>query len=87
MLLSEMCGCRAGERKQLSKQVGDERKRRSSLGGTISPPTEFFCPISHCLMMEPVKILNTGVTINRASAQAWMRTREPLLYPACQLWP
>ena len=52
-------------------------QRRGSLGGPSPPPQEFFCPISHCLMMEPVKILNTGVTINRTSAQAWMRTREP----------
>ena len=54
-------------------------QRRGSLGGPSPPPPEFFCPISHCLMMEPVKILNTGVTINRTSAQAWMRTREPTL--------
>ncbi len=75
MLAEQQTGCRAGERKQLRRGAGGERSGRGSLGG---PPAEFFCPISHCLMMEPVKILNTGVTINRTSAQAWMRTREPL---------
>lgn len=69
--------CRAGERKQQRRQVALGAQRRGSLGGPSPPPPEFFCPISHCLMMEPVKILNTGVTINRTSAQAWMRTREP----------
>ncbi|CAL5228978.1 g12211 [Coccomyxa viridis] len=73
---SSMCFLSAGERKQLGKQAGGERRGRGSLGGPSPPPAEFFCPISHCLMMEPVKILNTGVTINRTSAQAWMRTRS-----------
>lgn len=67
----------ASERKRQQREVKVEGGRsRSSLSGQTPPPPEFFCPISHCLMMEPVKILNTGVTINRTSAQAWMRTRS-----------
>lgn len=45
-----------------------------SYSGNAPPPAEFFCPISHCLMTEPVTLLNTGITFNRTSIQAWMRT-------------
>ncbi|KAK9907505.1 hypothetical protein WJX75_004954 [Coccomyxa subellipsoidea] len=52
----------------------DVRRRRLSYTGSAPPPPEFFCPISHCLMTEPVTLLNTGITFNRTSIQAWMRT-------------
>ncbi len=55
-------------------EQNEKRRRRMSFGGVAPPPPEFFCPISHCLMTEPVTLLNTGITFNRTSMQAWMRT-------------
>lgn len=48
-------------------------KRRHSYAGPSAPPHEFFCPISRSLMTEPVKLMNTGVTLNRTSLQDWLR--------------
>ncbi|CAL8462934.1 g2468 [Coccomyxa elongata] len=56
------------------EEQNEKRRRRVSFGGVAPPPPEFFCPISHCLMTEPVTLLNTGITFNRTSMQAWMRT-------------
>lgn len=56
------------------EEKDEKRRRRLSYGGMAPPPPEFFCPISHCLMTEPVTLLNTGITFNRTSMQAWMRT-------------
>lgn len=67
--------------------VATETRRRLSYGGCTPPPPEFFCPISHCLMTEPVTLLNTGITFNRTSIQAWMRTGA-LSHPLpCPLTP
>ena len=46
------------------------------LAGLPAPPEEFICPLSQCLMTEPVTLINTGVTLQRSSAQKWFRTRE-----------
>ncbi|EIE27275.1 hypothetical protein COCSUDRAFT_55295 [Coccomyxa subellipsoidea C-169] len=67
----------------------DTRRRRMSYSGNAPPPAEFFCPISHCLMTEPVTLLNTGITFNRTSIQAWMRTGArtcPVLGQPLQGW-
>ena len=46
------------------------------LAGLPAPPEDFICPLSHCLMTEPVTLTNTGVTLQRSSAQKWFRTRK-----------
>ncbi|CAK0732154.1 hypothetical protein CVIRNUC_000092 [Coccomyxa viridis] len=46
------------------------------LAGLPAPPEEFICPLSQCLMTEPVTLINTGVTLQRSSAQKWFRTRS-----------
>ena len=46
--------------------------------GLPQPPDSLLCPVSRCLLTEPVTLLNTGVTLQRASAQKWYRTRERL---------
>ena len=46
------------------------------LAGLPAPPADFICPLSQCLMTEPVTLTNTGVTLQRSSAQKWFRTRE-----------
>ena len=46
------------------------------LAGLPAPPEDFVCPLSQCLMTEPVTLINTGVTLQRSSAQKWFRTRE-----------
>lgn len=58
-------------------------KRRHSYAGPSAPPREFFCPISRSLMTEPVKLMNTGVTLNRTSLQDWLRKGLPLCHPCC----
>lgn len=60
-----------------------ERNRRHSYAGPAPPPREFFCPLSKCLMTEPVKLLNTGVTISRTGMQAWLRTGAPAHPSTC----
>ena len=55
-----------------------ERNRRHSYAGPAPPPREFFCPLSKCLMIEPVTLLNTGVTLSRTGMQAWLRTGTAL---------
>ncbi|CAL5223494.1 g6020 [Coccomyxa viridis] len=44
--------------------------------GLPQPPDSLLCPVSRCLLTEPVTLLNTGVTLQRASAQKWYRTRS-----------
>ena len=61
-------------------------KRRHSYACPTTPPREFFCPVSKCLMTEPVLLLNTGVTLSRTALQAWLRTGAPcfiMLRHAC----
>lgn len=47
-----------------------------TLAGISPPPEGFMCPLSRCLLTEPVTLRNTGVTIQRTSAQNWLRTCE-----------
>lgn len=62
-------------RQQHFEGAEPQRKRRHSYAcSPATPPREFFCPISKCLMTEPVLLLNTGVTLSRTALQAWLRT-------------
>jgi hypothetical protein len=62
-------------RQQHFETAEPQRKQRHSIAcSPATPPREFFCPISKCLMTEPVLLLNTGVTLSRTALQAWLRT-------------
>ena len=60
-----------------SKPSGSNNKKNtnssqsSSSQGKASYPPEFYCPISHCLMLEPV-IDREGNTYERTSIEQWL---------------
>ena len=57
------------------------------LAGLPAPPEDFICPLSQCLMTEPVTLINTDVTLQRSSAQKWFRTREYSHLVSCSRLP
>jgi hypothetical protein len=46
-------------------------------GGSPEPPPEFIDPISDEIMVDPVMLLETGQTYERASIQRWFQTCQP----------
>ena len=60
-----------------SKPSGSNNKKNtnssqsSSSQGKASYPAEFYCPISHCLMLEPV-MDREGNTYERTSIEQWL---------------
>jgi len=90
-LIQEASCCRCAEQ---AKSGSDLRQalacgRRSmsleidtrTLAGLPAPPENIVCPVSRCLLTEPVTLLNTGVTLQRSSAQKWYRTGGCSNYP------
>ena len=39
----------------------------------IVAPGEFLDPVTDCLILEPVTLLNTGTTLDRLTLQQWLR--------------
>ena len=62
-----------------SKRSGSNKKKNTNTSKSSSSqgkasheyPTEFYCPISHCLMLEPV-IDREGNTYERTSIEQWL---------------
>ncbi|GMH46162.1 hypothetical protein BSKO_14130 [Bryopsis sp. KO-2023] len=45
-----------------------------AVGGPDLPPPEFFCPIALEIMRDPVVLVETAVTYDRSSLDAWLYT-------------
>ncbi len=83
-LTQEASCCRCAEQAKSGSDLRQAlaRGRRSmsleidtrTLAGLPAPPENMVCPVSRCLLTEPVTLLNTGVTLQRSSAQKWYRT-------------
>ena len=50
--------------------------RDQSVGGRGAPPEEFFCPISHELMADPVMVIATGMSYDREHIEAWFASHD-----------
>ena len=64
---------------QLGRRSGSNKKKNTNTSKSSSSqgkasheyPTEFYCPISHCLMLEPV-MDREGNTYERTSIEQWL---------------
>jgi hypothetical protein len=69
-LLADEQNKEAGQLRDRHQQLGS-RRSGSNKKKPSSYPTEFYCPISHCLMLEPV-MDREGNTYERTSIEQWL---------------